>query len=56
MRLVIAGLIAATSLAASACSSDTGPGSPEWCKSTPIEKQAEDPSAMMKCAEATPAS
>lgn len=55
MRLVIASLIAATSLLGSACSSANGPGSPEWCKATPIEKQAEDPTAMMKCADMQPA-
>lgn len=49
MRLAIAGLIAATSLVASACSSSVAPGSPEWCSTTPMDKQVEDPTAMAKC-------
>lgn len=49
MRLVIAGFIAATSLMASACSGEAAPGSPEWCKATPMDKQIEDPTAMAKC-------
>ncbi len=51
MRLSIASLSVAAMLLAAACSGEAAPGSPEWCKSTPVEKQAEDPTAMMKCAE-----
>lgn len=50
MRLAIATLFTATSLIA-ACSTEAAPGSPEWCKNTPQEKQAEDPPAMLKCEE-----
>ena len=48
MRFVIAGLIAATSLLGAACSNAAAPGSPEWCKATPENKQFEDPPAMAK--------
>ncbi len=51
MRFVIAGLIAAISLLGAACSNAAAPGSPEWCKATPMEKQVEDPTAMGKCLE-----
>jgi hypothetical protein len=51
MRLVIASLIAATSLFGAACSNAAAPGSPEWCKNTPPDKQIEDPTAMGKCLE-----
>lgn len=54
MRLAIATLLAATSLFGAACSGgDAAPGSLEWCKTTPQDKQAEDPTAMMKCLEQT---
>jgi len=54
MRLAIATLVATTILLASACSSgEAAPGSPDWCKNTPQDRQAEDPSAMMKCLEQT---
>jgi hypothetical protein len=54
MRLAIATLLATTSLLAAACSSgEAAPGSPDWCKTTPQDKQAEDPTAMMKCLEQT---
>lgn len=59
MRLVIASFMAATSLLGAACSNGAAPGSPEWCKATPMEKQVEDPTAMGKCLEnatQTPAS
>ncbi len=55
MRLVIASLIAATSLLGVACTNAAAPGSPEWCKDTPMEKQIEDPTAMSKCLDAAPA-
>lgn len=51
MRLVIAGLIVATSLLGAACSNEPAPGSPEWCKNTPPDKQIEEPTAMGKCLE-----
>ncbi len=51
MRLVIASLVAATSLLDVACSNAAAPGSPEWCKNTPPDKQIEDPTAMGKCLE-----
>jgi len=51
MRLAIASLSAAMMLLAVACSGEAAPGSPEWCKNTPPEKQVEDPTAMMKCAD-----
>ena len=51
MRLAIATLFAATTLMAGACSTEAAPGSPEWCKNTPQEKQVEDPTAMSKCLE-----
>ena len=54
MRLAIDTLLAATSLLAAACNGgEAAPGSPEWCKNTPQDKQAEDPTAMMKCLEQT---
>lgn len=49
MRLALAALILATGLAGAACSGAAAPGSPEWCKNTPAEKQIEDPTAMGKC-------
>jgi hypothetical protein len=52
MRLAIASLFAATTLLTAACSSGVSPGSPEWCKDTPVEKQVEDPTAMAKCMDA----
>jgi hypothetical protein len=55
MRLAIAGLFAATTLLSAACSTETAPGSPEWCKNTPPEKQVEDPGSMAKCLELPPA-
>lgn len=55
MRIAIASLLAATTLLGSACSGGPSPGSPEWCKATPMEKQAEDPTAMAKCLEQAPA-
>jgi hypothetical protein len=51
MRLAIATLFAATALITAACSSDAAPGSPEWCKNTPQDKQIEDPTAMAQCLE-----
>lgn len=51
MRFTIATLFAATALASAACSTEAAPGSPEWCKNTPQDKQAEDPPAMLKCEE-----
>ena len=52
MRLAIVTLFAASTLLAVACSSGAAePGSPEWCESTPQDKQVEDPSAMAKCLE-----
>lgn len=52
MRLVFVSLIAAASLlGTTACSGEAAPGSPEWCKNTPLEKQVEDPTAMGKCLE-----
>lgn len=51
MRLAVSSLSAVIMLLAAACSSEPAPGSAEWCKNTPAEKQAEDPTAMMKCAE-----
>ncbi len=51
MRFVIASFIAATSLLGAACSNAAAPGSPEWCKATPMDKQVEDPTALGKCLE-----
>jgi hypothetical protein len=51
MRLAIATLFAAATLITAACSSDAAPGSPEWCKNTPQDKQIEDPTAMAQCLE-----
>ena len=52
MRLAIATLFAASVLLAAACSNgEAAPGSPEWCKNTPQDKQVEEPSAMAKCLE-----
>jgi hypothetical protein len=52
MRLVIVTLVTATSLLCAACSSgEAAPGSPDWCKNTPQDKQVEDPTAMAKCLE-----
>ncbi len=50
MRFAIATLFTAATLLAAACSSgEAAPGSPDWCKNTPQDKQTEDPTAMMKC-------
>ncbi len=50
MRLAITTLFMAATLLAAACSSgEAAPGSPDWCKNTPQDKQTEDPTAMMKC-------
>jgi hypothetical protein len=49
MRLVIASLSAAAALLAVACSGEAAPGSPEWCKNTPVDQQIEQPDAMAKC-------
>lgn len=46
------GLVGAALLLAACGSSGPEPGSKEWCDATPQEKQAEDPTAMMKCLEA----
>ncbi len=54
MRLVIASLIVATSLFGAACSNAAAPGSPEWCKATPMDKQVDDPTAMAKCLDGAP--
>lgn len=54
MRIAIASLLAATSLLGAACSNGPGPGSPEWCKATPMDKQVEDPTAMAKCLDQPP--
>lgn len=51
MRIVVASFAAATMLLAAACSGEAAPGSAEWCKNTPLEKQIEDPTAMAKCVE-----
>jgi hypothetical protein len=50
MRTGLIGLAAGLLLLACG-SSGPAPGSPEWCQTTPVEKQAEDPTAMMACAE-----
>lgn len=50
MRLAIATLLASSALLAAACSTgEAAPGSPDWCKNTPQDKQVEDPTAMAKC-------
>ena len=54
MRLVIASFIVATSLLGAACSNEAAPGSPEWCKATPLDKQVDDPTAMAKCLDGAP--
>jgi hypothetical protein len=52
MRLAFATLVCASTLLTAACSSGAAePGSPEWCKNTPQDKQVEDPTAMSKCLE-----
>jgi len=51
MRIGLIGLAAGLVLAACGASGPE-PGSKEWCETTPIETQAEDPTAMMKCADA----
>lgn len=52
MRLAFATLFSATMMLAAACASgEAEPGSPDWCKATPQDKQAEDPTAMAKCLE-----
>lgn len=52
MRLAIATLFAASALLTAACSTgEAAPGSPDWCKNTPQDKQVEDPTAMAKCLE-----
>ena len=50
MRLALVTVLAASFMAA-ACSTEAEPGSPEWCKNTPTEKQVDDPPAMAKCLE-----
>jgi len=52
MRLAFAALFCVTTMLVAACSSGAaGPGSPDWCKTTPQDKQVEDPAAMAKCLE-----
>lgn len=52
MRPAFAMLVFATTLLTVACSSGAAePGSPDWCKNTPQDKQVEDPTAMSKCLE-----
>jgi hypothetical protein len=52
MRLAFAALFCVTAMLVAACSSGAAePGSPDWCKNTPQDKQVEDPAAMAKCFE-----
>jgi hypothetical protein len=52
MRLAFAALFCVTTMLGPACSSGAAePGSPDWCKTTPQDKQVEDPAAMAKCLE-----
>jgi hypothetical protein len=51
MRLAIASLLAAASFSLIACSGGAEPGSPEWCKNTPQDKQIEEPAGMAQCFE-----
>lgn len=51
MRIAIATFLAAGFFMTPACSTEAAPGSPDWCKNTPQEKQVEDPTAMAKCLE-----
>lgn len=51
MRLAIATFLAAASLSLIACSGAAAPGSPEWCKNTPQDKQIEEPAGMAQCLE-----
>jgi len=52
MRLAFLALFCTTTMLVAACSSEAAaPGSPDWCKNTPQDKQVEDPSAMAKCLE-----
>ena len=52
MRVAFAALFCASTMLVAACSSGAAePGSPDWCKNTPQDKQVEDPSAMAKCLE-----
>jgi hypothetical protein len=52
MRLAFAALFCVTTMLVPACSSGAAePGSPDWCKNTPQDKQVEDPTAMAKCLE-----
>lgn len=48
----VSGLAGVAFLLSACGSSGPEPGSKEWCDTVPIEKQAEDPTAMMKCADA----
>ena len=56
MRIGLTGfvgsLVGAALLLAACGSSGQEPGSKEWCDTTPIEKQAEDPTALGKCLDA----
>lgn len=48
----LAGSFVGATLLLAACGSDgPEPGSKEWCETVSIEKQAEDPTALMKCAD-----
>ncbi len=49
MRSGLIGLVAASLMLAACGSSGPEPGSKEWCGTTPVEKQIEDPTAMSKC-------
>ena len=49
MRIGLIGFLAA-GLLLTACGA--APGSAEWCETTPLEKQIEDPAAMAKCLDA----
>jgi hypothetical protein len=53
MRFAIASFFAASFLIAAGCSNGPAPGSAEWCKNTPQEKQIDDPTAMAQCLEHT---
>ncbi len=52
MRIRLMGFLAAGLFVAACGSSGPEPGSKEWCEQTPIEKQAEDPTALGKCLDA----
>jgi hypothetical protein len=49
MRIRLMGLVVAGLLLSACGSSGPEPGSAEWCKTVPVEEQAKDPTAMMKC-------